>query len=65
MGTVSLACGLAALGLWRRARWGYRLALAILTVNLLGDVGNALFRGDPRTLVGLPIGAGLIAYLRR
>lgn len=63
MGTVSLVCALAARGLWRCARWGHRLALAILTVNLLGDVANALFRDDPRTLLGLPIGAGLIAYL--
>jgi uncharacterized membrane protein (DUF2068 family) len=65
MGTVSLACGLAARGLWCRARWGYRLALTILAVNLLGDVGNLLLHGDPRTLLGLPIGAGLIAYLLR
>jgi hypothetical protein len=63
MAAVSLACALAARGVWRRVRWGHRLALAILVVNLLGDVGNALLRGDTRTLVGLPIGAGLIAYL--
>ena len=63
MGTVSLACALAARGLWRRARWGDGLALTILAVNLLGDLGNALFRSDVRTLLGLPIGAGLIAYL--
>jgi hypothetical protein len=63
MGTVSLACALAAVGLWIRARWGRRVALAILAVNLVGDVGNAALRGDPCTLLGLPIAAGLIAYL--
>ena len=45
------------------ARWGRRLALAILTANLVGDATNALLRDDLRTLIGLPIGGALIAYL--
>ena len=61
---VSLACGLATAGLWRLTRWGYRLALGVLAVNLVGDAGNAILRGDLHTLIGLPIGAALIAYLR-
>ena|SRR5436190_23404189 len=65
MGTVSIACALCAAGLWSRSFWGYRLALAILTVNLIGDAGSALLREDPRTLIGLPIGGLLIAYLLR
>jgi hypothetical protein len=32
-------------------------------VNLIGDAGNAAVRGDLRTLIGLPIGGALIAYL--
>jgi hypothetical protein len=60
---VCAACALAARGLWIRAPWGQRLALGILTVNLIGDLANAVFRGDLRTLIGLPIGAVLIGYL--
>ena len=63
MGTVAGACGLAAWGLWTRTRWGHSLAVAVLVVNLIGDTANALIRGDLRTLVGLPIGGALIAYL--
>ena len=29
-----------------------------------GYAANALIRGDPRTLIGLPIGLALITYLR-
>ena len=60
---VTGACALSAVGLWMRARWGQRLAVALLAVNLIGDATNALVRGDLRTLIGLPIAAALIAYL--
>lgn len=62
---VSLACGFAAIGIWRQTSWGHRMALGVLAVNLLGDAFNALFRGDLRTLIGLPIGGALIVYLLR
>jgi len=60
---VAGACALAAWGLRSLARWGHRLALLLLVVNLIGDTTSAIIRGDPRTLLGLPIGAALIAYL--
>jgi hypothetical protein len=60
---VSVACALSGRGLWIRAPWGHRMALGVLGVNLIGDAASALLRGDPRTLIGLPIGGGLIAYL--
>jgi hypothetical protein len=63
MGIVSLVCALTARGLWLRRRWGYRLAIAMLAANLLGDVFNAFVLGDRRTLIGLPIAGALIAYL--
>jgi uncharacterized membrane protein (DUF2068 family) len=59
---VAIACAGAAVGLWTRARWGLWLAVVLLTSNLVGDLVNAL-RGDPRTLIGLPIAAALIFYL--
>ena len=63
MATVGAACGLAAFGLARQAEWGRHLAIGVLTVNLVGDTFNAVFRGDLRTLIGLPIGGLMIWYL--
>jgi len=60
---VCAACTTAALGLWRCARWGYWIALGILTVNLVGDTANFLLAHDWRTLIGLPLGGAMIAYL--
>jgi hypothetical protein len=65
MATVGMACGLAAVGLARRTEWGRRLAIGILAANLVGDLLNALLRHDPKTLIGLPIGAVMIWYLVR
>ena len=42
---VMAACGAAAAGLWRTQRWGHRLAVGLLGVNLVGDVLNAILRG--------------------
>src|SRR5262245_36241792 len=63
MATAGSACALAAFGLATGARWGIPLALGILSVNFIGDLVNALFRHDLRTLIGLPIGGAMIAYL--
>jgi hypothetical protein len=65
MAAVGAACGLSAFGLFRRAEWGRRLAVGVLTVNLVGDTFNAVFRGDLRTLIGLPVGGLMIWYLTR
>jgi hypothetical protein len=63
MAAVGAACGLSAFGLARHAEWGRRLAIGVLTVNLVGDAFNAVFRGDLRTLIGIPIGGVMIWYL--
>src|SRR5205809_4814458 len=63
MAVVGVACGSAAIGLGRDAEWGRRLAIGILSANLVGDSVNALLRHDPKTLVGLPIGGLMIWYL--
>ena len=60
---VAVACALAAIGLWRRTRWGHRLAVTVFTVNVAGDLLAALVQGDPRTLIGVPIGGAIIYYL--
>ena len=60
---VALACSGAAIGLWTGRRWGYRLAVGVLSCNLLGDLLNAVVRDDRRALIGLPIGGAMLAYL--
>ncbi len=60
---VCIACACAAIGLWKGAVWGRRLAIGILVANLVGDVTNAIVRSDPRTLIGIPIAGAMIAYL--
>lgn len=62
---VSAACALTAAGLWRGRRWGYRLAVGMLLVNLGGDVVNVLLGTEPRAVVGIPIVAALLALLAR
>src|SRR4051812_50102133 len=65
MAAVGAACGLAAFGLARGAEWGRRIAIGVLTVNVVGDMFNAVFHGDMRTLIGLPIGGLMIWYLTK
>jgi hypothetical protein len=60
---VCAVCAATARGLWARRPWGRTLAVAMLGVNLLSDLANAVVRGDLRTLIGIPIAALLIAYL--
>ena len=63
--TAGTACLVAALGLWRGTIWGTQLAVTILSINLLGDLANALFRHDYRSLIGLPVGGAMIFFLVR
>lgn len=65
MAGVGTACAFAAIGMWRGTRWGVRLAVGILAVNIRGDLFNAFVRHDLRTLIGLPIGGAMIVYLIR
>lgn len=63
MAIVGTGCAFAAIGLWKSALWGIRLALIILSLNIVGDLFNALVRHDYRALIGLPIGGAMIFYL--
>jgi hypothetical protein len=65
MFVVGIGCAFAATGLWRGLLWGVRVALIILTLNIVGDLLNALVRHDYRALIGLPIGGAMIFYLAR
>ena len=65
MALVGMGCAFAAIGLWFGTLWGRRLALTILSLNIAGDLCNALLRHDYRALIGLPIGGAMIFYLVR
>ena len=63
LGAASLACALSAAGLWRGARWGRRLAIAVLVVQLAGDLLNVVTGVDRRAAFGLPVALALLLYL--
>ena len=63
MCVVCIACALAAAGLWRGTRWGYWLAVALLAVNLLGDIVNVVLGTEPRAAVGIPIVIVILVFL--
>ena len=65
MARVAVACMGGGAGLWPGRRAGSRLAAVLLVTNLLGDLANAVIRGDPRTLIGIPIAGVLLWYLLR
>ena len=60
---VSVACAVGAVGLWLHRVWGRRVAIGVMVVNMVGAFGNVFFRGDARSLIGLPIAGILTAYL--
>ena len=62
---VSIACGTAAIGIWRGARWAHVLAIILISINLIGDVANYLLGIEPRAIVGVPIAAAMLWYLIR
>jgi hypothetical protein len=61
--SVSACCGIAAVGLWKRARWGHVLAIILIGVNLLSACINTVLGKEPRAIVGMPIALLIILYL--
>lgn len=49
---ASISCAAAAIGLWRKARWGYVIAVTLIAINLLSDIANAVLGFEPRAIVG-------------
>jgi len=64
LGIVSVACALAAVGLWRGRPWGRRVASALMAVNLIGDAANATVGGDQRAAIGIPIAIAILWFLQ-
>jgi len=63
MSVLCLACAAAAVGLWQGRRWGRWLALALLTINLLGDIANVILGIEPKAAIGIPIALAIIFFL--
>lgn len=63
LSSVCVFCAAAAIGLWRGDRWGHRIAIALIAINLVGDVINTLLGTEPRAIVGVPIALGMLIYL--
>lgn len=60
---VGTACAVAAIGLWRGARWGRWSAIAVLVINVLGNVFNVISGTEPRAIIGIPIVLLILGYL--
>jgi len=60
---ASASCAAAAVGLWRRARWGHLVAIALIAINLLTNIANTVLGKEPRAIVGVPIASALLFYL--
>lgn len=62
---LAASLAIAALGWFRRRFWGWLMAVAILTTQLLGD-GVNLLRGDYfRGAIGVLLAAALLFYIVR
>lgn len=61
--SASASCAAAAVGLWRRARWGHIVAIVLIAINLLSDLANAVLGTEPRAIVGVPIALAILFYL--
>jgi hypothetical protein len=62
---VGTGCALTAIGLWYGKLWRVVLAIAILFINIIGDLVNVVIRDDYRPLIGVPIAGVMIFYLTR
>jgi hypothetical protein len=61
--TVGITCAFSAVGFWNGREWGYRLGVALLVVNLVGDITNAALGVEPRAIWGVPVVLSILAYL--
>jgi small-conductance mechanosensitive channel len=62
---LAVALGVAAVGWFLQRLWGWRLAIAIITIQLVADLLN-LLRGDfVRGPVGILVAGALLIYLLR
>lgn len=63
--TLAFALALAAIGWFRRRRWGWMLATIVIATQVLGDIVNAASGNLLQGLVGATIASALLFYLLR
>ena len=61
--SAALAC--AAVGWFRRRRWGWVLGVTIIGINMAGDLGQLVIGERLRGIVGVVIAGALLAYMTR
>jgi hypothetical protein len=62
---LAIALALSAVGWFRRRTWGWALGTAVITVNMLGDLGQIAFGERWKGFLGVAIAAMLLIYLTR
>ncbi len=62
---LSVTLAFASLGWFKRRLWGWRLALTVIAIQFVGDVGNALGGRVIAGGFGAAIAAALLLYLFR
>ena len=62
---LGVTLAVAAMGWLKRCLWGWRLAVGIIAVQVLGDLVNALMGDLVRGGVGFVIAGALLVYLLR
>lgn len=63
--SLAAALAFAAVGWFKRRRWGWQLALAIFGTHVLGDLVNILYGRFVQGLAGVAIAGALLFYITR
>jgi hypothetical protein len=62
---LSPLLALAALGWFRRRRWGWVIGIAIIVMNMAGDLGQIFFGEGWKGILGVAIAGMLLTYMIR
>jgi len=62
---LSPMLGLAAVGWFRRRRWGWVLGVTIIAINMAGDLSQVVFGERLKGAVGVVIAGLLLVYMTR
>lgn len=62
---LALALGATAIGWFQKKKWGWRLAVCIIGIQVLGDLVNLLSGDFIRGVPGVVIAGAVLAYLCR
>jgi hypothetical protein len=62
---LSFALAVVSIGWFKYRLWGWRLAVAIIATQVLGDLVNAFMGDVVRGSIGFPIAVAVLVYLLR